>query len=164
MSFAVWVTGPEQAGVETVADEVARRLAAREVAHEVLDARTPGIQALEPSGLACAAAFAARTLVRHGVAAIVAVPAPARAARDRARMEIGRMIEVHVCAGRASGGAYEPPERAEVEIAAGDTARGADQVLRTLEVLELLPRGEDRAYSDQEEREVIRRLKAFGYL
>ena len=24
MSFAVWVTGPEQAGVETVADEVAR--------------------------------------------------------------------------------------------------------------------------------------------
>jgi len=41
---------------------------------------------------------------------------------------------------------------------------GVEQVLRTLEVLELLPRDEDRAYSDEEEREVIRRLKAFGYL
>jgi hypothetical protein len=36
-------------------------------------------------------------------------------------------------------------------------------VLSTLEVLRLLPRDETR-YSEEEEREVIKRLKAFGYL
>jgi hypothetical protein len=164
MSFTVWLTGPEQTGVEAVAEEVARRLATRAVPHEVLDSRTPGIDALAGSGLARAAAFAAALLARHGVAAIVALPTPARAARDAVRAELGRMIEVYVRPGRPPGPAYEAPERAEVEVAAGDTAGGADQVLRTLEVLELLPRSEERAYSEQEEREVIRRLKAFGYL
>ena len=164
MSFSVWVTGAEQRAVEAVADEVAQRLAAREVRHEVLDLRTPGIEAFGGADVAWAATFAAGVLARHGVATVVAVPTPARAERDRARAALGRMIEVHVRAVRASGPAYEPPERAEVEVQAGDAACGAEQVLRTLEVLELLPRSSDRAYSDQEEREVIRRLKAFGYL
>ena len=49
------------------------------------------------------------------------------------------------------------------EIAPGDADRGVDRVLSPLEVLRLLPRDETR-YSEEEEREVIKRLKAFGYL
>src|SRR5213079_461028 len=42
-AFSVWVTGPEQGAVEAIAEELARRLAARRLAVEVLDRRTPGI-------------------------------------------------------------------------------------------------------------------------
>jgi len=76
------------------------------------------------------------------------------------------MIEVYARPAHEATTGYEPPERPEVEIAVPEPSPGAgvEQVLRTLEVLDLLPRGEDRAYSEEEEREVIRRLKAFGYL
>src|SRR5207253_2509649 len=154
-AFSVWVTGPEQGAVEAIAEELARRLAARRLVVEVLDRRTPGIDALAGEGLERRAAFVAGLLARHGVAVVVALPVAARAARERVRAELGRMIEVH-----------EPPERPEVEIAVPEPSPGAgvEQALRTLELLDLLPRGEDRAYSEEEEREVIRRLKAFGYL
>jgi adenylylsulfate kinase-like enzyme len=166
-AFSVWVTGPEQGAVEAIAEELARRLAARRMAVEVLDRRTPGIDALAGEGLERRAAFVAGLLARHGVAAVVALPVAARAARERVRTELGRMIEVYARpAHQAPDTTYEPPERPEVEITLPEPSPGAgvEQVLRTLEVLELLPRDEDRAYSDEEEREVIRRLKAFGYL
>jgi len=166
-AFSVWVTGPEQGAVEAFAEELARRLAAHRMAVEVLDRRTPGIDALAGEGLERRAAFVAGLLVRHGVAVVVALPVAARAARERVRTELGRMIEVYARPTReAAGTTYEPPERPEVEIAVPESSpgTGVEQALHTLEVLELLPRDEDRAYSDEEEREVIRRLKAFGYL
>jgi hypothetical protein len=164
MTFSVWVTGADTAAVGAVADELARRLAAREVVHEVLDRETPGIGAFGPDDAPRAAAFAAGVLARHGIATIVAVPTPRRAARDGARSVLGCMIEVHVRGGGTASPAYEPAERAEVEVDVDDVARAADRVVQTLEVLERLPRTDDRAYSEREEREVIRRLKAFGYL
>ncbi len=166
-AFSVWVTGPEQGAVEAIAEELARRLAARPMAVEILGRRTPGIDALAGEGLERRAAFVAGLLARHGVAAVVALPVAARAARERVRTELGRMIEVYARpAHQAPDTTYEPAERPEVEIAVPEPSPGAgvEQVLRTLEVLELLPRDEDRAYSEEEEREVIRRLKAFGYL
>ncbi len=165
-AFSVWVTGPEQGAAEAIAEELARRLAARRVAVEVLDRRTPGIDALAGEGLERRAAFVAGLLVRHGVAVVIALPA-ARAMRERVRAELGRMIEVYARPAHESAGTtYEPPERPEVEITVPEPAPGAgvEQALRTLEVLDLLPRGEEPAYSEEEEREVIRRLKAFGYL
>jgi adenylylsulfate kinase-like enzyme len=165
--FSVWVTGPEQGAVEAIAEELARRLATRRVPVEVLDRRTPGIDALAGEGLERRAAFVAGLLARHGVAVVVGLPMPARAARERVRTELGRMIEVYARpADEGSGTTYEPPERPEVEITVPEASPGAgvELVLRTLEVLDLLPRGEERAYSEEEEREVIRRLKAFGYL
>jgi hypothetical protein len=167
MSFSVWVTGPDQDAAQGIAEEIARRLAGRQVPHEMLDLRTPGIDALAGDGLARRAAFVAATLARHGVASIVALPVPARAARENARAELGRMIEVYVRpTPDPAGTAYEPPSRPEVEIIFPEArpGTGTEQVLRTLEVLDLLPRTEERAYSEEEEREVIRRLKAFGYL
>ena len=166
-AFSIWVTGPEQGAVEAIAEELARRLAARRLAVELLDRRTPGIDALAGEGLERRAAFVAGLLARHGVAVVVALPVAARAARERVRTELGRMIEVYARpAHQAPDTTYEPPERPEVEIAVPESSpgTGVEQALHTLEVLELLPRDEDRAYSDEEEREVIRRLKAFGYL
>ena len=165
-AFSVWVTGPDQGAVEAIAEELARRLAARRMAVEVLDRRTPGIDALAGEGLERRAACIAGLLARHGVAVVVALPVVARAARERVRAELSRMIEVYAYPAHGATAGYEPPERPEVEIAVPEPSPGAgvEQALRTLEVLDFLPRGEDRAYSEEEEREVIRRLKAFGYL
>ena len=166
-AFSVWVTGPDPGAADAIAEELARRLVARHLAVEVLDRRTPGIDALAGEGVERRVAFATGLLARHGVAVVVALPVAARAARERVRTELGRMIEVYARpAHQAPDTTYEPPERPEVEITVPEPSPGAgvEQVLRTLEVLELLPRDEDRAYSDEEEREVIRRLKAFGYL
>src|SRR5437773_702015 len=126
-----------------------------------------GEDALAGEGLERRAAFVAGLLVRHGVAVVIALPVAARAMRERVRAELGRMIEVYARPAHESAGTtYEPPERPEVEITVPEPAPGAgvEQALRTLEVLDLLPRGEEPAYSEEEEREVIRRLKAFGYL
>jgi adenylylsulfate kinase len=165
-AFTVWVTGADAAAVRTVADRVAARLAGRELTVEVLDERTPGIDALAGDALPARAAFVAGVLARHGVATVIAVPAPRRADRDRARVALGRLIEVWVHHGGAPPAGYEAPERAEVEAAldAASPDDAAGRVLQTLEVLDYLPRTGDRAYSADEEREVIRRLKAFGYL
>jgi hypothetical protein len=158
--FTVWVTGSEARTVEDVAAAVAARLQSRGLAVEVLDRRTPGIDAIRSDD---AVTFVADVLARHDVIVVVALPAPAQAARDRARERLGRMIEVYVPGVPAPG--YEPPAKAEVEAAGHDPAGGAERALRTLEILGFLePSGTHTGFSDEEERAVIRRLKAFGYL
>ena len=165
--FTVWVTGPDDVPLMDVADAIAARLRARRVPTETLDGRTPGIEALEGDRLAGRVAFVASTLARHGVATVVAVPADRCTERQQVRSLVGSMIEVYV---RPAGGVprtgYEPPERPEVEIVSPEAAPGAgvERTLRTLEILKLLPAGDDTPYSEEEEREVLRRLKGFGYL
>ncbi len=160
--FTVWVTGPDEAAVGVAARELTSRLVARHVPTELLDARTPGIGTLVGEGIACVAG----ALARHGVASVVALPAPTREVRDRARSALGRMIEVYVRPDTDPGGRYEAPDRPEVEVDARDVGSGAaaDRTLTTLEILALLPRMVGRDYPEDEERAIIRRLKAFGYL
>jgi hypothetical protein len=153
--FSIWVTGADRERVEAMADAIAARLAAREVRVEVLDSRTPRAEAIAGAGADRCALPVVEALGRHGVATVVALPIAAHAAR----VSGARMIEVHVHGGERPG--YEPPDRPEVEI---DGPAGVARVIGTLEVLGLLPRGADRSYTEDEEREVIRRLKAFGYL
>ena len=165
LGFTVWVTGPDDRVMSGVAESIAARLAARRVPIELLDARTPGVDAIAGADAGACLAFVAGALMRHGASVIVGLPAPTRAPRERARAELGRMIEVYVRPlGRESTG-YEPPLRAEVEITMPEPEAGAgvERALRTLEVLELLNPVVASAYSADEEREVIRRLKAFGY-
>jgi len=157
--FTVWVTGPVARDVDDVVATLVGALTGRQLVIETIDARTPGMQGLDADAAARAVVLAAGLLARHGIVTVVALPGT-RAARDRARADLGRMIEVHVPGDRAG---YEPPERPEVEITPPDTGPGVERALRTLEVLQLLPRDEAR-YSEEEEREVIKRLKAFGYL
>jgi hypothetical protein len=153
------VSGPDAGALAPVADGIARGLFARQLPVEVLDGRTPGMDTLEGEGVERRVAFVAGLLARHGVATIVAVPA-SRAVRDRARAELGRLIEVNV---RPAGAPAEPTE-IEILVPEASPGAGVERTLHTLEVLEYLPPGQDRAYSEEEEREVIRRLKAFGYL
>ena len=164
VGFTVLVTGPSAPDVEAVALEIDGALRARGAATELIDSRTPGAAGLRAEG---AATYAAGALARHGVVTVLALPVPSRAARDRAREALGRLIEVHVSSEGTVGCGYEPPLRAEVEVVFPDprgSAIGADRTLRTLELLGLLPHEPASAYSAEEEREVIKRLKAFGYL
>ncbi len=160
--FTVLVTGPSAADVESVALEIDGRLRARGIPVELIDSRTPGAACLRAEG---AATFAAGALARHGVVTLLALPTPSRAARDRARNLLGRLVEVYVRTEGEIGGGYEPPERAEVEVVFPDhgAGTGADRTVRALELLGFLE-GEGSAYAEDEEREVIKRLKAFGYL
>ena len=162
--FTVLVTGPSASDVEMVARDIDAGLRARGRPTELIDSRTPGAAELRVEG---AATFAAGALARHGIVTILALPAPARATRDRAREALGRLIEVHVSSEGTVGCGYEPPLRAEVEVVLPDPrggAAGADRVLRTLELLGFLAHEPTGAYSADEEREVLKRLKAFGYL
>src|SRR5687768_14990750 len=95
-TFTVWVTGPRTADVERMADAIARRLALRHVPLELLDARTPGVEALVGEGVEGRAACLAGALARHGIATVVALPTPSRAGRERARAALPRLIEVYV--------------------------------------------------------------------
>src|SRR4029077_12474390 len=117
VSFSVWLTGPDLPAIEATADAIARRLSAREVAVEVLDFRSPGVDALAGDGVECRAAFVAEALARHGVATVVALPVPTRAARARARDDGARLSEAYVCTGYSPSERYEVPDRLEVEIA-----------------------------------------------
>lgn len=158
--FTIWVTGPEQMPVETVAAAVAGRLGGRGLPVELLDSRTPGAGVLETGD---AVGFVADALARHDVVVVVALPTPSGAVRERLRERLGRMIEVHVPGVPSAG--YEPPAKAEVEAAGHDPAGSAERTLGTLELLGYLePTGQRPGFSVEEEREVIRRLKAFGYL
>jgi hypothetical protein len=160
----VWLTGADAQAVERVADAVGDALERRHVAIERLTSRTPGIEALAGPGMERRVAFVAGMLVRHGVTVLVAVASPSRAVRDEIRAALGRLIEVHVVPGDAAD--YEPPLRAEVEVEApaGSPGPAVTRTLRTLEVLGYLRPGDDPAYSAEEERAVIRRLKSFGYI
>ena len=125
-AFSVWVTGPDLEAADAIAEELARRLVARHLAVEVLDRRTPGIDALAGEGVERRVAFATGLLARHGVAVVVALPVATRAARERVRAELARMIEVYVRPAHETGGtAYEPPERPEVEITVPEPSPGA---------------------------------------
>jgi len=161
--FTVLVTGADGADVERVALEIDGRLRGRNVPAELIDSRTPGVAALRAEG---AVTFVAGALARHGVVTVVALPVPSRTSRERARAALGRLIEVYVLSSGPAGVAYEPPLRAEVEVALPEIGSGmaADRVLRTIELLGFLEPQVGSAYSEQEEREVIKRLKTFGYL
>ena len=97
---------------------------------ELIDLRTPGVAALRAEG---AATFVAGALARHGVVTVVALPVPSRASRERARAALGRLIEVYVPSSGAASAAYEPPLRAEVEVALPEVGSGTvtHHVLRT---------------------------------
>ena len=162
--FVVWVTGPNDVMVARVAHAIGAALGRRRRDLEMLDDRTPGFDLIAGAGIDRAAAFAAARLALHGVAVVVAVPSPSRAVREAGRAASDRMIEVYIPGGARAG--YEPPERSEVQVDFPETELDAAvaRTLRTLEVLGHLGPAGDTAYTDEEEREVIRRLKSFGYM
>ena len=157
----VWVTAASAAAAQEVAVPLAEALAARELPVELLHTERPGFESItDPGGLAAVAGL----LAGHGVHSVVAEAASSRAVRDAARRTLGIMIEVFVQSGAAANPTWEAPPQAEAEVDASAAAAGVPRVLRTLEVLGYLKPRDDLAYSPEEEREVIKRLKAFGYM
>jgi hypothetical protein len=157
----VWVTSASASAAQDVAVLLAESLAARELAVELLHAERPGLAALAaPPALAAAAGL----LAPHGVQVVIAEATASRAVRDAARRALGAMIEVFVQSGATAVPSWEAPPQAEAEVDAASAAAGVPRVLRTLEVLGYVKPRDDQAYTPDEEREVIKRLKAFGYM
>jgi hypothetical protein len=159
--MVVWITSASAAAASEVAAGVAEALAGRDLTVELLHAERAGFERLSDPG---ALATVAGLLAAHGVTSVVAEAVASRTQRDAARRGLGSMIEVLVTSGAAAAGAWEAPPQAEVEVDAAEGASGVSRVLRTLEVLGYLKPRKDLAYSSEEEQEVIKRLKAFGYM
>jgi adenylyl-sulfate kinase len=105
--FVVWFTGLPSAGKSTLARLLERELQHRGCRVEVLDGdevrtrltRGLGFSREDRDENIRRIAFVARLLARHGVVAITAAISPFRAARQEARREIDRFVEVYVQCG-----------------------------------------------------------------
>lgn len=133
--------------------------------------------------------YVAKLLSRNGVVAICAAVSPYRATRDEVRRNTTGFVEVYVdCPvdvaeardtdglyARARRGEieeftgvnapYEPPKAPEVHIRAERESvhEAAWKVLRTLEMIGIIPSAPEQARSQQEE-DIRRRLASLGYL
>lgn len=133
--------------------------------------------------------YVAKLLSRNGVIAICAAVSPYRATRDEVRRNTTHFVEVfvdcpvEVAESRDTDGLYakarrgeieeftginapyEPPEAPEVHIRAErESVHDATwKVLRTLEMIGIVPAAPDHARTQQEE-DIRRRLASLGYL
>jgi adenylyl-sulfate kinase len=131
--------------------------------------------------------YVAKLLSRNGVIAICASVSPYRATREEIRQHVTNFVEIYVeCPiqvaeqrdteglyARARAGViedftgvsdpYEPPERPEVHIRSHEesVATAATKVVKTLELLQLIPTVDD-GFPDAEE--LRRRLRGLGYI
>ncbi|MBU2549340.1 MAG: adenylyl-sulfate kinase [Proteobacteria bacterium] len=111
----------------------------------------------------------ARDLVDGGRAVVVAARIPGRRAREAARSEIGRFVEVYLDLPEATAGPgldFEPPKRPEAVLRpdVDGPADGLARVLRTLEILGYLSSGGEGGYSPEDEAVLRGRLSDLGYL
>ncbi len=118
--FTLWLTGLSGAGKTTIAIELERQLADRDVRIERLDGDTVregltrdlGFSKVDRDKNIERVTFVAKLLSRNGVGVIASFISPYRAARDTARQETTNFIEVHVatpidtCAARDVKGLY----------------------------------------------------------
>ncbi len=131
--FVVWLTGLPSAGKSTLAGLLAAALKERGLGAEVLDGdevrntltKDLGFSREDRDENIRRIAWVAGVLARNGTVAIAAAISPYRAARDRARREIGRFVEVHVkcpvetCMERDVKGLYARAVRGEVPHVTG---------------------------------------------
>lgn len=129
-------------------------------------------------------------LTRNGVFVVAAAVSASREVRNELRGLIGRFVEVHVkcpaevCRKRDKSGLYEQalqgrlkdfvgvdipyeePLHPEIVLEPGeeDPDVGARKIIRTLEVLEWIPRVAGRDYDAEDEQKITKRLRDLGYL
>jgi sulfate adenylyltransferase/3'-phosphoadenosine 5'-phosphosulfate synthase len=102
--FVVWLTGLSGAGKSTIAEGLESSMRAAGLSVEVLDGDIVRQHLGQGLGFSRAdrdtniqrISFVANLLARNGVAVIVAAISPYRAAREAARAEIDRFVEVYV--------------------------------------------------------------------
>lgn len=129
-------------------------------------------------------------LNRNGLAAVVTAVSPYRDVRQALRTDIPRFVEVYchapmdVLQARDTRGFFEKAKRGEIQHVAGvnapyeepqrpevdlktdqtDPETCADDVIATLESLNMIPRIEDASYTAEEEGMIKKRLRDLGYL
>jgi len=102
--FVVWLTGMSGAGKSTLSEALAPRWREKGLPVEILDgdAVRPilsaelGYTREHRDANVARIAWVAGLLAKHGVVVLVAAISPYRDARERARRDIGRFVEVHV--------------------------------------------------------------------
>jgi adenylyl-sulfate kinase len=135
--------------------------------------------------------FVCHLLTRNDVVAIAAAISPYKEIRDENRAMIGRFIEVYcecdldelvqrdvkglykkALAGEIKGftgvdDPYEPPDSPEIRVHTGreSVAESFGKVIRTLELMGLIPPGpEATEIPEEEELRITEKLKELGYL
>jgi len=170
--FVVWFTGLPSAGKSTLARLLDRELLDRGWPVEVLDGDEVRLRLTKGLGFSREdrdenirrIAFVARLLARHGVAAITAAISPYRAARDEARQEIGRFVEIYVrctldtCVERDVKGLYRRALAGEIANFTGISDPYEEPLAPELTV------ETDRESAAQSVARILARLEALGYL
>ncbi|MGH7369422.1 MAG: adenylyl-sulfate kinase [Candidatus Methylomirabilaceae bacterium] len=127
--FTVWFTGLSCSGKTTIARLVEQALQARGLRVEVLDgdavrenlSRGLGFSKADRDENIRRIAFVSALLTRNGIVTLVAAISPYRQARDAARREIGRFVEVYVscpvetCMERDSKRLYKKAAAGEIQ-------------------------------------------------
>jgi adenylyl-sulfate kinase len=106
VGFTLWFTGLSGAGKSTLAEALSARMAALELAHEILDGDVVRTNLSKGLGFSKEdrdtnirrIGFVANLLTRNGVPVMTAAISPYRAIREECRAMIGpeRFVEVHV--------------------------------------------------------------------
>jgi len=170
--FVVWFTGLPSAGTSTLARLLDSELRERGWPVEVLDGDEVRLRLTKGLGFSREdrdenirrIAFVARLLARHGVAAITAAISPYRAARDEARQEIGRFVEIYVrcglntCVERDVKGLYRRALAGEIANFTGISDPYEEPLAPELTV------ETDRESAAQSVARILARLEALGYL
>jgi adenylylsulfate kinase len=148
-----WLTGIAASGKSTVGEELERRLCARGLAVENLDADevranlSPNLGYSEPARdeNTKRLAWMGKMLSKYGVNVVISAVSPLRKYRDRAReycphfLEIQILCPLEVCQERDPKGLYARAARGEVNDIAGlhqpyEEAENAEVILRTHEL------------------------------
>ena len=129
-------------------------------------------------------------LSRNGVITVAASVSPSQEVRNELRSLIGRFVEVYVncpvedCKKRDSTGNYESARKGELKGFTGvdapyeapvnpeilletdkeDVELCTNKVLRTLELLDWIPKVSGSDYNEAEEAKITKRLKDLGYI
>jgi adenylylsulfate kinase len=170
--FVVWFTGLPSAGKSTLARLLDEALRQRGWPVEVLDGDEVRLRLTKGLGFSREdrdenirrIAFVARLLARHGVAAITAAISPYRAARDEARQEIGRFVEIYVrcgldtCVQRDVKGLYRRALAGEIANFTGISDPYEEPLAPELTV------ETDRESAVQSIARILARLEVLGYL
>ena len=172
--FTLWFTGPNRSDRTYLARMIEENLLERGIKVELIEEEGSGRELFQGLGdtpderetAANRAAAVSTMLTRNDVISIVSVDSPARAAREEIRERLDRFYEVYVKSG-AGDEPFEEPEKPEVvadlEGDGEDACAGA--VVRTLELLKLIPADETIGeYSGDEEEKITKRLKDLGYI
>jgi adenylylsulfate kinase len=149
-----------------------------------------GFERAESEGLTRFLGHVCNLLTRNGAIAVAAAVSPYQENRNEIRSRIGAFVEVYVkcpaeaCAQRDATGNYEKARKGELEVFTGidapyeepvqpeilidtedqDVEASARTILRTLEIMGLIPKGAGSDYDEAEEEKITKRLKDLGYI